>query len=86
MAGCDRLTISAELLQKLANEQGEEIRKLSTLTETQTAPAPLTEAQYLWEHNQEPMAIDKLAEGIRNFAIDQNKLEKMIEEPFSSFN
>ena len=43
-------------------------------------PVPLSEAQFLWTHNQDPMAIEKLAEGIRNFAIDQDKLEKMIEK------
>ena len=80
IAGCDRLTISPELLQKLADEQGEVVRKLSPVADTQTPPAPLTEAQFLWDHNQDPMAIEKLAEGIRNFAIDQNKLENMIAE------
>ena len=80
LAGCDRLTISPELLQKLADEQGEVVRKLSPAAEVKVAPTALTEAQFLWEHNQDPMAIEKLAEGIRNFAIDQDKLEKMIEE------
>lgn len=80
IAGCDRLTISPELLQALADEQGDVSRKLSPAAEVKTTPAPLTEAQFLWEHNLDPMAVDKLAEGIRNFAIDQDKLEKMIEE------
>ena len=40
----------------------------------------MTEAEFYWEHNQDPMAVAKLAEGIRNFAVDQGKLEKMIEE------
>jgi len=80
LAGCDRLTISPQLLQALEDEQGDVIRKLSPSTEIKTAQAPLTEAQFLWAHNQDPMAVEKLAEGIRNFAIDQNKLEKMIEE------
>ena len=78
LAGCDRLTISPQLLQELAEQQGEVIAKLSAATEIKSAPAPLTEAQFLWEHNQDPMAIDKLAEGIRNFAADQDKLEEMI--------
>ncbi|MCV5647079.1 transaldolase, partial [Escherichia coli] len=42
-------------------------------------PAPMTHAEFLWEHNQDPMAVEKLAEGIRNFAVDQGKLEAMIE-------
>lgn len=41
-------------------------------------PARITEPEFLWQHNQDPMAVDKLAEGIRKFAIDQEKLEKMI--------
>jgi len=80
LAGCDRLTISPELLQNLADEQGEVIRKLIPAENSQVPPTPFTEAQFLWEHNQDPMAIEKLAEGIRNFAIDQDKLEKMIEK------
>jgi transaldolase len=40
----------------------------------------MTEAEFFWQHNQDPMAVTKLAEGIRNFAIDQGKLEKMIAE------
>lgn len=78
LAGCDRLTISPELLQALADEQGEVSRKLSSPAEIKAAPAPLTEAQFLWQHNQDAMAVEKLAEGIRNFAIDQDKLEQMI--------
>jgi len=81
LAGCDRLTISPELLQQLADSQGEVVRQLSPSAIPLTAlmfSAPLTHAQFLWEHNQDPMAVDKLAEGIRNFALDQDKLEKMI--------
>ncbi|WP_019614600.1 transaldolase [Psychromonas ossibalaenae] len=80
LAGCDRLTISPELLQQLADTEGEVVRKLAPSAAEKTSQAPLTHAQFLWEHNQDPMAIDKLAEGIRNFALDQDKLEKMIAE------
>ena len=80
LAGCDRLTISPELLQNLADEEGEVVRKLAPTDNIQVPPVPLSEAQFLWTHNQDPMAIEKLAEGIRNFAIDQDKLEKMIEK------
>ncbi|WP_019616015.1 transaldolase [Psychromonas ossibalaenae] len=80
LAGCDRLTISPELLQQLADTQGEVVRKLAPSAAEKTSQSPLTHAQFLWEHNQDPMAIDKLAEGIRNFALDQDKLEKMIAE------
>ncbi len=80
LAGCDRLTIGPDLLKQLAESEGALERKLSYTGETKARPERLTEAQFYWDHNQDPMAIDKLAEGIRNFAIDQNKLEKMISD------
>ncbi|GAA0497017.1 transaldolase [Tatumella terrea] len=78
LAGCDRLTISPALLKELSETQGEVERKLSYSGEVSARPEKMTEAEFLWEHNQDPMAIDKLAQGIRNFALDQGKLEKMI--------
>jgi len=78
LAGCDRLTIGPALLKELAESEGTLERKLSYTGEVKARPAPLTEAQFYWDHNQDPMAIDKLADGIRKFAIDQGKLEKMI--------
>jgi len=50
---------------------------------THSAPAALTEAQFRWAFNEDPMAVDKLAEGIRNFAIDQGKLEVMLKTKLS---
>jgi len=79
LAGCDRLTISPQLLQELSEAQGDVVQKLSADVASEERPAPMTHAEFLWEHNQDPMAIEKLAEGIRNFAIDQGKLETMIE-------
>lgn len=79
LAGCDRLTIAPPLLQELEEAEGELVQKLKPTTEVKERPAPLTQAEFLWEHNQDPMAVEKLAEGIRNFAIDQGKLEAMIE-------
>ncbi|MBV7264531.1 transaldolase [Photobacterium sp. WH24] len=79
LAGCDRLTISPQLLQELSEAQGEVVQKLSADVASEVRPAPMTHAEFLWDHNQDPMAIEKLAEGIRNFAIDQGKLETMIE-------
>jgi len=78
LAGCDRLTISPQLLQELSETEGEVITKLTATTDIQERPATLTEAQFLWSHHQDAMAVEKLAEGIRNFAIDQNSLEEMI--------
>ncbi len=78
LAGCDRLTISPALLKELAASEGSVERKLSYNGEIKAAPAKMTESEFLWQHNQDPMAVDKLAQGIRNFAIDQGKLDKMI--------
>lgn len=78
LAGCDRLTISPELLQELS--QSEELieQKLSFNGVTQAPVAAMTHAEFMWEHHLDAMAVEKLAEGIRNFAIDQEKLESMI--------
>ncbi|KEY90925.1 transaldolase [Candidatus Photodesmus blepharus] len=79
LAGCDRLTISPKFLAQLKAEEGEVIQKLIEPKFTQkNTPNAMTHSEFLWEHNQNPMAVEKLAEGIRNFAIDQNKLEAMI--------
>ena len=78
IAGCDRLTIAPQLLQELEEAQGEVVRKLIPATEIKERPAAMTHAQFLWAHNQDPMAVEKLAEGIRNFAADQGILEEML--------
>ncbi|MEC5317481.1 transaldolase [Brenneria populi subsp. brevivirga] len=80
LAGCDRLTIAPALLKELSESAGEVARKLSYTGEIKARPDKMTEAQFYWQHNQDPMAVDKLAEGIRKFAVDQEKLEKMISE------
>ncbi len=80
LAGCDRLTISPQLLQSLEESEGVVEAKLVDAGITTQCPPAMTEAEFLWDHNQDPMAIEKLAEGIRNFAIDQGKLETMIAE------
>ena len=78
LAGCDRLTISPQLLQELEDATGVVEQKLIATTELKDRPAAMTHAEFLWDHNQEAMAVEKLAEGIRNFAVDQGKLETMI--------
>ncbi|GLT14123.1 transaldolase [Vibrio algivorus] len=78
LAGCDRLTISPQLLQELEDSQGEVVQKLKPAQSIQAQPKKMTHAEFLWEHNQDPMAVEKLAEGIRAFAVDQGKLEDMI--------
>ncbi|TBU85677.1 transaldolase [Phytopseudomonas dryadis] len=77
LAGCDRLTISPELLQQLADDQGTLQRKLDSSAQGQ-AQARLAESQFRWEMNEDAMATEKLAEGIRQFARDQEKLEKLL--------
>ncbi|MFT8209659.1 MAG: transaldolase [Symbiopectobacterium sp.] len=80
LAGCDRLTIAPALLKELSESTGDVPHKLSYSGEIKARPAKMTEAEFYWQHNQDPMAVDKLADGIRKFAIDQGKLEKMIED------
>jgi len=78
LAGCDRLTISPALLQDLSECNDQLVAKLVDNDATKEQPQKITEADFLWQHQQDQMAFDKLAEGIRGFAIDQVKLEKMI--------
>lgn len=78
LAGCDRLTIAPALLKELSEAEGEVEHKLSYKGEVKARPEAITEAQFYWEHNADPMAVDKLSDGIRKFAVDQEKLEKMI--------
>ncbi len=78
LAGCDKLTIGPGLLAELAETQGPVKTKLVDKGVSKEKPSPLSHAQFLWQHNQDAMAVEKLAEGIRNFAIDQAKLEQMV--------
>ncbi len=78
LAGCDRLTIAPALLDELDKQQGELVVHLQDSGATTTAPASLTEQQFRWALNEDAMATEKLAEGIRKFAIDQRKLEQVI--------
>jgi transaldolase len=80
LAGCDRLTISPSLLAELSQQQGELIVHLQANGATSQAPAQLTEQQFRWALNEDAMATEKLAEGIRKFAIDQRKLEQLIQQ------
>ncbi|WP_100643053.1 transaldolase [Alteromonas facilis] len=82
LAGCDRLTISPQLLEELANTGGEVQQKLTPATDVSAKPEPLSEAEFRWAHNEDAMATEKLAEGIRNFAADQEKLEQLLKQKF----
>ena len=78
LAGCDRLTIAPPLLKTLHETPSTVERKLNFQGEVQAKPQPLTEAEFYWQHNSDAMAVEKLAEGIRKFAVDQGKLEEML--------
>ena len=80
LAGCDRLTISPGLMDELANSTEIVLQKLTTCEATAEQETALSQAQYRWLMNEDAMATEKLAEGIRNFAIDQVKLEKQLAE------
>jgi transaldolase len=75
LAGCDRLTVSPNLLQDLAATEGTLVRMLIDGGAKSAAPAKMTEAEFRFELNQDAMATEKLAEGIRGFVADQIKLE-----------
>ena len=80
LAGCDRLTISPALLEELQKTEGVLHRRLNYTGTIKPRPASMTEAEFRWEMNQDAMATEKLAEGIRGFTVDQIKLEKVLAE------
>lgn len=78
LAGCDRLTISPNLLQELSEEQGALSRQLVPGAGVAEPKISLPEPDFRWQHNEDAMATEKLAEGIRKFAADQVKLEALL--------
>ena len=78
LAGSDRLTISPDLLAALEESDATVERALVDAGDRGAPPAALDEPSFRWEHNEDPMATMKLAEGIRNFAADQRKLEAQL--------
>lgn len=78
--GCDRLTVSPALLAQLQQSQGPVPTPLTYEGEIQAKPVAMTEAEFYWAHNQDAMAVEKLAEGIRLFAVDQNSLEALLSQ------
>ena len=78
--GCDRLTVSPALLAQLQQTQGAVPMPLTYEGEIQAKPTAMTEAEFYWAHNQDAMAVEKLAEGIRLFAVDQNSLEALLSQ------
>ncbi|NRP37919.1 Transaldolase [Marinobacterium sp. xm-a-121] len=79
LAGCDRLTIGPSLLEELAAATGSiEQRLVAANASSKDAKVGPTESAFRWGMNEDAMATEKLSEGIRNFAIDQVKLEKLL--------
>ena len=89
LAGCDLLTISPDLLETLQRTDGEVTPRLTAAAARSSTFAhgasadksagdkvTLDEKAYRFLHNQDPMAVDKLSDGIRRFYDDARKLEQ----------
>ena len=77
LAGCDKLTISPNLLAQLQQQQQSVSRQLQPTTSNQQE-ASISEATFRWQLNESTMASDKLAAGIRQFHTDGDKLKQLI--------
>ncbi len=78
LAGCDRLTIAPSLLRELDAAEGNLERRLFPETAQRIAPIRMDERRFRWDMNEDAMATEKLAEGIRTFARDLQALRKMV--------
>jgi transaldolase len=79
LAGCDLLTISPDLLQKLADSQAPVVRKLDPAANSvHIEKVALDEKTFRFMLNEDAMATEKLAEGIRAFCADSGKLKQII--------
>jgi len=83
LAGCDLLTISPDLLQQLAVAEGDVPRQLTEVAAVASdlQRVDMDEEVFRWMHNEDAMATEKLAEGIRLFHADAQKLVAMIAAP-----
>ena len=80
LAGCDLLTVSPDLLARLEATEGEVPRRLSVAA-AEASPVErvdLDEESFRWMHNEDAMATEKLADGIRVFHADSLKLLQMV--------
>jgi transaldolase len=81
LAGCDNLTVSPDLLEILAADEGVLERKLfPDVTRATDSPVQTDEKGFRWQLNEDPMATEKLAEGIRSFALNQLQLEELVQQ------
>ncbi len=78
LAGCDRLTISPDLLQALEADDAQLPQRLTDNGVQHQRPAPLSHSAFLFANNQDPMVAEKLSDGIRRFVADQEKLEALL--------
>jgi len=78
LAGCDRLTISPDLLQQLEGDDSDLPQRLSDSGKRSAPLAALRHSDFLLANNQDPMASEKLSDGIRRFVADQEKLEALM--------
>jgi len=79
LSGCDCLTISPNLLEKLQCNESVVVQKLYSSCNVAKKPISiLSQSDFSWLHNTEPMAVEKLSEGIRQFSHDQKELEAII--------
>ena len=78
LAGCDLLTISPELLKELENTEGTVERELDPVTarDSKEQRLCLEEKTFRWMHNEDAMATEKLAEGVRKFNSDAHRLQQ----------
>jgi transaldolase len=78
LAGCDLLTISPDLLEALQKMDGSITPRLTPEEARASTEQKITldEKAYRWLHNQDPMAVEKLSDGIRRFDADARKLEQ----------
>ena len=77
LAGCDLLTIAPDLLHKLSLIEGGVVPQLTVegARKLSIEKTPLDHESFLWQHNSDAMAVEKLSDGIRKFDADARKLE-----------
>jgi transaldolase len=81
LAGCDRLTISPQLLEALSREEGELRRRLDPESPGLAPPRiAMDEKRFRWMMNEDQMGTEKLSDGIRLFAHDLNALRTMVQQ------
>ena len=80
LAGCDLLTIAPDLLHKLSLIEGGVVPKLTVegAKKFSIEKTPLDHESFLWQHNTDAMAVEKLSDGIRKFDADARKLEAAV--------